>query len=387
MISRELKLKLTFKQETHLNTMLKQCTGLYNLIIRKIKLDAQDKIYHSRDDLFNLFAGHSKKTDLHSRTIQGTIERAHNSWDRCFKKTSGEPKLKGIHNKLRSIPFPDPLERKKITSKTIQIPIFGKLRYIKQEIPEGKIKQLSVIKRAQGWYLILVIDSNHTFPIKDTDKKVGIDTGFENLATLSDGTKIKNQRNYLKSQERLGEAQRGKNKKLVSRIHERIKNQRKDYNHKVSRKIIENYKEIYITNDNLKGQARKFGKSIGDAGISQLREFIIYKGENHGRKVELVESKNSTVTCNVCRSLKGPTGLSGLKERSWECSVCGTLHDRDINSAMYTLKLGLGLNLAPDLSLRSKSGLNRNSINRPKTLRIKNPTALAVGEVNRIFNE
>jgi len=345
MISRELKLKLTFKQETKLDTMLKQCTGLYNLIIRKIKLDAQDKMYHSRDDLFNLFVGHSLKTDLHSRTIQGVIERAYNAWDRCFKKTSGEPKLKGIHNKLRSIPFPDPVERKKITSKTIQIPIFGKLRYIKQEVPEGKIKQLKVIKRASGWYLILVIDTLHKFPIKDTDKKVGIDTGFEHLAVFSDGTKIENQRNYLRSQKRLGQAQRGKNKRLSARIHERVKNQRKDYNHKVSRKIIENYKEIYITNDNLKGQAKKFGKSVSDAGISQLRSFIIYKGVNHGRKVGLVESKFSTLTCNECRSLTGPTGLAGLKVRFWKCSVCGTLHDRDINSGCVTLKVGLGLNL------------------------------------------
>jgi transposase len=65
----------------------------------------------------------------------------------------------------------------------------------------------------------------------------------------------------------------------------------------VSRRIVENYSEIYCTNDNLKGQAKKFGKSVGDAGISQLRQFISYKSDNHGRRFGLVDSAKTTMTC------------------------------------------------------------------------------------------
>ena len=347
MIVRELKLKLTKKQEALLNTMLFQCTGLYNLILRRIKLDAQNKIYHTKYSLFNQFSGHSKKVDIHSRTIQAIIEQAYNSWDRCFKKIAKEPKLKSVRNKINSIPFPDPIKRNRITDKIIKIPIIGKTKYHRQDLPEGSIKTARVLRRASGWYIQLNIDTKHIFPVKDTDKKVGIDTGFKSLAVLSDGIKIENQRNYIKSQKRLAQAQRGKRKQLVSRIHERIKNQRKDYNHKVSRKIVEDYKEIYITKDNLRGQAHKFGKSVGDAGISQLRNFIIYKGENHGRKVKLVDSKYTTMTCSCCGAVSGPSGMSGLAVRNWVCRVCGIQHDRDINSGQNVLNFGLGTSLVP----------------------------------------
>ena len=219
------------------------------------------------------------------------------------------------------------------------------MKYFKQELPEGNIKCARIIKRTSGWYILLTIDATHTFKVENSNLKIGIDTGFKSLATLSDGTKIENQRNYLKSQDRLAQAQRGKNKKLVSRLHERIKNQRKDYNHKVSRKIVEKYAEIYCTNDNLKGQSKKFGKSVGDAGISQLRTFISYKSENHGRKFKLVDSRKTTMTCNHCWSRKGPRGVVGLSVRFWECSNCGVKHDRDVNSARVVLKTGSGYDL------------------------------------------
>jgi len=344
---RELKLKPNKSQEEQLNTMLFQCTGLYNLILRRIKQDANNKIYHKKYSLFNQFAGHSKKVDIHSRTIQAVIEQAYLSWDRCFKKIAKEPKLKSIRNQINSIPFPDPIKRNKITNKIIRIPLVGKIRYYSQVLPEGNIKTARVIKRASGWYILLTIDAKHQFTVKDTQEKVGIDTGFTHLAILSTGHKIKNQRNYIKCQRRLAQAQKGLRKKLAARLHERIKNRRKDYNHKESRKIIKDYKEIYITDDNLRRQAKIFGKSVNDAGISQLRNFLIYKGENHGRKVKLVDSKNSTMTCSTCGALTGPTGLSGLAVRYWVCA-CGAVHDRDINSARVTLNVGLGRSIVSD---------------------------------------
>ena len=96
------------------------------------------------------------------------------------------------------------------------------------------------------------------------------------------------------------------NKNKIARMHEHLANKRKDRNHKISLEIVRNHKEIYITNDNLRGQATKFGKSVGDAGISQLRNFILYKGSSCGRKVVLVDSRYTTMTCSVCGSLTGP---------------------------------------------------------------------------------
>lgn len=344
MITRELKLKLTKNQEKELQNYLWCLTGVYNWAIRTIKLNAQDKIYLTAFDLYNLTSNHAKRIGINAQVFQNTLKQASNAWERCFKKIAKEPKLKGIRNKLKSFTFPQ-FNRKNLLDRSIKLPSIGEVRYHKQDIPQGNIKQVRIIKRASGWYAQLVIDAKHTFPVKDTEEIVGIDTGFKDLAILSNGKKIKNNRYYIKTQKRLAQAQRGKNKKLVARLHERTANQRKDYNHKVSRAIVQEYKEIYITNDNLKGQAKLFGKSVGDAGISQLRQFISYKSDNHNRKCVLVDSKNTTKTCHNCWNLTGPTGRDMLNVRSWVCSSCGEHLDRDINSANVILKIGLGMSL------------------------------------------
>ena len=345
MITRELKLRTTKKQEQQLNAWLFHLTGVYNWTIRKIELNARDRVYFSKFDLHSCVVRHGRRVCIPSHTINGILDQAFTAWSRCFKRISKQPKLKSVRNKLNSIPFPDVIPQSRITDKTIRIPGLGKTRYYKQALPKGKVKCARIVRRASGWYLQLTIDTSHKFSTKQTTDRVGIDTGFKHLATLSNGKKFDNPRNYSKTQERLAQAQRGKNKKLVARLHERIKNRRKDYNHKVSRKIVENYKEIYITNDNLRGQSKLFGKSVSDAGISQLRQFIIYKSDVHGRKCVLVDSKYTTMTCSNCGSRTGPAGLSKLAVRDWECSACGAQHDRDINAAKVILKAGLGWSL------------------------------------------
>lgn len=344
MIVRELKLKPTRAQEKVLSDWLWNLTGIFNWAVRKIEQDARDGVYYSKKDFQNLLAEHGKKIGLPSHAIQGTLIQAWMAWDRCFKGIAKKPHLKSVRNKLNSIPFPDPIKRTSITDNRIGLPVIGSLKYHKQDIPEGAIKQARIIRRASGWYVQLAIGAIHTFAVEETESVVGIDTGFKHLAVLSDGTKFENQRNYIKSQERLAQAQRGKRRRLTGRLHERIANQRKDHNHKVSRRIVEKHSEIYCTNDSLASQANKFGKSINDAGIGQLRRFISYKSDNHGRKFALVGSKNTTMTCSSCGALTGPTGFAGLKVRFWECG-CGAKHDRDVNAARVVLKTGLGSRL------------------------------------------
>lgn len=344
MLVRELKLRPNKKLEKTINTWLFQLSGVYNWGIRKIEQDANDSIYYSKMEFQNLLANHSGKIEIPSHTLQGVLVQAWDAWDKCFKKIRQRPRFKSVRNKLNSIPFPDPIKSINFEKKTISLPNLGKLRFHKQEIPSGKIKRARIVKKASGYYVQLTIDTVHEFKVKETDSKVGIDTGFKDLAILSNGDKYENNRYYVKGQKRLAQAQLGKNKKLTARLQERNKNRRKDYNHKVSKDIVSKHSEIYITNDNLKGMSNKFGKSVGDAGISQLRNFILYKSVIHGRKAELVDSRHTTMTCSVCGALTGPTGLSQLNVRHWECA-CGARHDRDVNAACVILNVGLGYNL------------------------------------------
>jgi len=340
MIIRTLKLKLTSDQETQLNQWLWNLTGVYNWAIKKIEHDANDKIYHSSFAFVNMIAEHSKRMKIPSHTLQGILKQAHTAWQRCFKKLAKKPRLKGQRNKLTSIPFPDPLKSPK--DNRIGIQGIGKVRYYKQELPEAKIKCGRIVKRASGWYLCLWLDTEHKFPVKQTDKAVGIDPGFDTLLTLSDGTKIANPRELRKGAKRLAQAQRSCKKNLVARIQERQANRRRDRNHKISRWLVEDYKTIYYSDDNFKAMAKRFGKSISEAALNQLIGMMSYKCRIGGRKIVPINSFRTTMTCSTCGALTGPTGLAGLKVRYWICSACGAHHDRDVNSAKVVFNIGAG---------------------------------------------
>ena len=340
MIVRTLKLKLNRQQEAQLNQWLWNLTGVWNWAIKKIEHDAQDGVYYSPKSFHNLLANHSDKLEIPSHVLQGILSQAHTAWQRCFKKITKKPHLKGQRKKLSSIPFPDPIKAPK--DNQIGVPGLGKVRYHKQDLPEAKIKCGRIVKKASGWYLCLWLDCDHKFAVKDTEKAVGIDPGFHTLLTLSDGTKIENPRELRKGAERIAQAQRGNKKHLAARLQERQANRRNDRNHKISRWLVENYKTIYYSDDNFKAMAKKFGKSVSEASLSTLIGMLNYKSRTGGRQSIPVKSFKTTMTCSVCGALTGPTGLAGLKVRYWICSACGAHHDRDFNSAKVVFNAGAG---------------------------------------------
>jgi transposase len=338
MIVRTLKLRLTKKQEATLTGWLWNLTGLYNTVIKRIGNDAQDKIYHSSFDCQNWTADHSKRMGIPSHVMQGISQQAYMAWQRCFKKQGGKPKLKGQRNKLNSIPLFDPIRKPK--DNHIALPGLGKVRYHKQELPEAKIKCGRIIKKASGWYLALWLDCDHKFAVQETDKAVGVDPGFHSLLTLSTGEKIENPRELHKGARRLAQAQRGGRKKLTARLLERQANRRRDRNHKISRNLVERFATIAYSDDNFKGMAKQFGKSVTEAGLGQLVTMLKTKCRTGGRRLIPVKSFFTTVRCSACGSLTGPQGLSGLAVRDWDCA-CGAHLDRDINAAQNVLKSGL----------------------------------------------
>lgn len=144
----------------------------------------------------------------------------------------------------------------------------------------------------------------------------------------------------------LAQAQRGSNRRLAARIQERIANQRKDRNHKLSRRLVAENQLIAFSADRHQAIAKRFGKSVASSGHHQLRRMLSYKSkcrtDGLGVYVE-VDPRNSTKTCSVCGALSGPTGWAGLKVRQWTCAQCGAEHDRDVNAAINTLIAGAGL--------------------------------------------
>jgi putative transposase len=340
MIQRQLKLRLTTTQEQHLTTWLFQLTGVWNWALRKIEQDGNDGIYYSQKAFHNLLADHGKKLGIPSHTLQGMLDTAYTAWQRCYKKLAKKPRLKGQRNKLTSIPFPDPF--KAPDSTRIHLPGIGQVRFHAQALPQGRIKSGRIVKRASGWYLCLFIDAQPQAIAHTGDAAIGIDPGFHTLLTLSTGEHIDHPHELRQTAHRLGQAQRGGRKQLTARLQERLANQRKDRNHKLSRRLVADNQTIVWSKDNDKGLARSFGKSVASAAHAQLRGMLAYKCTASGRQFLEVSSRFSTKTCSACGSLSGPAGYAGLSVRQWQCADCGSAHDRDVNAAINTLHAGVG---------------------------------------------
>ena len=340
MIQCQLKLRMCKSQEKNAESWLPILGSVYNFAVRKIELNAKDKIYFSKQEFQNLLANHGERVEIPSHTLQGVLCTVHDAWKRCFKKIAGKPRLKGMRNKLTSIPFPDPIKAPK--GNRITLPSLGSVRFHKMDIPDGKIKCGRMVKRASGWYLCLFIDAEPKAIDRKAFGQIGIDPGFSSLLTTSDGEIIEHPRELEASAERLAQAQRGHDKQLAARISERIANRKKDRNHKIMTRLVSENMLIVWSKDNHKGIFKKFGKSVSSSAHAQIRGMLSYKSPTSGRTFIEADSKDSTKTCNECGSPSGPTGLAGLSVREWECNVCGAQHDRDVNAAVNTLILGAG---------------------------------------------
>ena len=162
------------------------------------------------------------------------------------------------------------------------------------------------------------------------------------MATCSDGLKLKAPKIYRQYEQKLGIAQRAKNKNRVRSVHAKIKNIRQNMLHQFTRKLVNDHAMIIVGNVNAKALAQtKLAKSVLDASWTTLRTMLKYKCENARVLFEEVNEAYTTQTCSCCGSrLSSPKGRAGLGIREWQCMECGTLHDRDINSALNILALG-----------------------------------------------
>lgn len=345
MVTCQLKLKLTPRQERQLSHWLFHLAAVWNWAIKKIENDGRDGIYYTPKEFQNLLRSHSQKLGIPSHTLQSVLSGAHCAWSRCFKRLARRPRLKGRRNKLNSIPFPDP-KFVLWPKHRISVMGIGRVRYHRQLLPEGKIKCGRIVKRASGWYLCLVIDANPTAIPSLARGQIGVDPGFKDLLTFSTGEKVAHPRELEASALRFAQAQRGNSRKMAARIQERIANQRKDRNHKLSRRLIAENGLIAFSADRHSAIARRFGKSVTSSSHFQLRLMLAYKSRcrTDGSCIYIeTPSKNSTRICSSCGTLSGPTGWTGLSVRQWDCSACGAHHDRDVNAAMNTLIVGAGL--------------------------------------------
>src|SRR5665213_4393246 len=187
------------------------------------------------------------------------------------------------------------------------------------------------------WWLCLPIESEATQALAPCEL-VGMDLGFKTIAGTSDGDALEAGRWTHAHADRLANAQRRGHKRQAKRIHRKAARCRADALHKFSRRIVDQYQNIIVGDVSSRKLARTpMAKSVLDSGWGMLKGLLEYKSQQAARNFEVVSEQNTSVTCSTCGALTGPRGVNGLTVRSWVCSDCGELHDRDVNAARNIL--------------------------------------------------
>ena len=336
---------------------LDTCRILYNRLLewRKNAYEQTGKS-PSRYEQTNALPAWKKDNDflgkVYSQVIQEVVQRVDRSYQNFFrrckegKEKAGFPRFKG-RGHYDSFTFPQSGFALKEASVTLSK--IGEVKAIIHRILEGKIKTCTIRHQNGKWFACFAIEVE-SVPLEPNGEAVGIDVGLSSFATLSTGEQIENPRFYRADEKALAKAQRRMSKfekgtkerrrarKVVARIHERIRNRRHNFVHQEARKIVNRFEKIAVEKLNVKGMVKNhcLAKSIVDASWTMFRAVLSNKAENAGRKLVAVNPAFTSQDCHAC----GYRAKKKLSERWHHCPMCVASLDRDLNAAINILTLG-----------------------------------------------
>ena len=271
-----------------------------------------------------------------------------------FSHKTGFPKFKSKRNDQSYTTNNQGSVKFSNNDRYISVPKCSRIRIKKHRDFYGDIKSITVSMTTDNKYYISLLVEEENKPLKESNKIIGLDLGIKDLIVDSNGHKYKNHKYLTKSQNKLAKEQRKLSKMVkgsnnrdkqrikVARLHKHIQNQRNDYLHKLSKKIIDENQIICIESLLVKDMMNdsKLARNISDVSWYRLVSMLLYKADWYNRKVIKVPSTYpSSQLCSKCSYKNSIT--RDLTIRKWTCPKCGSIHDRDINAAKNILSKGI----------------------------------------------
>jgi putative transposase len=345
------------KQQARLLTQqLEECRWLYNHLLEAHKtaweqLQEPLRLYDQQATLPALKAERPTLAGVHSQVLQNVAVRIDLAFQAFFRRvkageTPGYPRFRG-RNRYDSFTFPQvPVGcRLDTEAKRLRIANVGQVKIIHHRPLEGTPKTATIGRSSTGkWYVCFACECADRSPLPATGAVVGIDVGLKAFATLSTGEEVVNPRFFrqeehalAKAQRRMGKEEKGtleraQRRKVVARIHERIAWRRADFAHQHSRRLVNTFDLIAVEDLSVNRMTHHhcLAKSIHDAAWSQFTSLLSYKAAWAGREYVAVNPAYTSQDCSGC----GHRQVLSLSDRSYACSCCGLVLDRDLNASL-----------------------------------------------------
>jgi putative transposase len=360
-------------QEIKLNSLLGSYRFVFNqcLAFKKQRYES-DKQNTSLSDLGKYFHGDLRNEydwlkEHNTKVLKQSIINLEQAYKNFFKQGRGFPKFKSKHHEQK-VRFPqEAVASKTFDEDSSRLNLTKTINGLKFECSDrdknylyknkAGIKSVTIIKtKSCKFFASILIDGDLLRTANQPiNQSIGIDLGIKSLLTLSNGETIDNPRWITSNEKKLkklhkqlskkvkGSNNRAKAKLKLAKAHEKIKNQKSDYLHNITTKIVNENQVIVLEDLNVSGMMKnhKLAKAIQQLGLYELRRQLEYKSNWYGRTLVFVDRfYPSSKKCSCCGNIKKDLTL---KEREYICEVCGLVMDRDMNASLNIESEGLRL--------------------------------------------
>lgn len=287
--------------------------------------------------------------EINSQSLQFALRCLDTAYLKFYSGKSGFPRFKSKRGK-NSFTVPQNIT---LSEGKLSVPKFKEgIRCIVHRKMEGDIRRVTFSRTSTGKYNVSILTQQLYQPRPKTGGQVGVDLGINHLIVTSDAEYFKNnrytrkyERSLARAQKDLSRKQKGshsyeKQRRKVARIHEKIRNARRDWLHQISRRLVNQNDVIVIEDLGIVYMMAnsKLAKHIADGSWGTFVEFLEYKADWDDKQVIKIDRfYPSSKTCNKCGWINKDLRLS---TREWRCPN-GHHLQRDENAAINILKKGL----------------------------------------------